>query len=88
MSRCNEQQAYVPDKAKIIQNAVGTALGLLFEKDKKLLALIKQKTKSIDFTHQNCPPRKVKDLSVNEKEDYLCYFDTWSAFSGHFLLSE
>ncbi|OQX85359.1 hypothetical protein B6D60_07905 [candidate division KSB1 bacterium 4484_87] len=40
MSRCNEQQAYVPDKAKIVENEIGTAPGLLFEKGKKLFFVL------------------------------------------------
>ncbi|NOZ62836.1 MAG: hypothetical protein GXO74_14330 [Calditrichaeota bacterium] len=40
MSRCNEQQAYVPDNAKIVGNEIGTAPALLFEKGKKLFFVL------------------------------------------------
>ncbi len=36
MPRCNEAQAYVPEKAKILDNPIGTAPALLFEKEGKL----------------------------------------------------
>lgn len=35
MSPVNEDQAYVPDKAQLIDNPIGTAPGLIFEKDGK-----------------------------------------------------
>lgn len=40
MPKCNEQQAYVPQKAKILKNEVGTAPGLLFEEDEKLFFVL------------------------------------------------
>ena len=40
MSKCNEQQALVPEKAKILENNVGTAPGLLFEKSGKLFFVL------------------------------------------------
>ena len=72
MSENNRKQAYRPESAEVIENAMGTAPGLWMSKDRKILIMLPGPPNELQPIFENqIIPRLEKLGYVDEQENYL-----------------
>lgn len=73
ISERNKLQAYVPSKAKILPNKVGTAPGLLFELPHKAIFSLPGVPSEMKYITENSILSYISKLIITRKEDVILY---------------
>lgn len=69
----NKEQALVPSKAKILRNEVGTAQGLWFDYDKKIIIALPGVPSEMKFIMKNSVLSTLQEKIISEKHSVLIY---------------
>lgn len=73
MNDLNKSQAYLPSKCKALRNFYGTAPGMLFERDGKVVISLPGVPKEMKFIMEDSVLPYLKEMLNNQKTDIILY---------------
>lgn len=73
MNELNKTQAYLPSKCKVLRNLHGTAPGMLFERDDKVIISLPGVPKEMKFIFEDSVLKYLKEYINKKKTDLILY---------------
>mgnify|MGYP000098599206 CR=1 FL=1 len=73
MNDLNKSQAYLPSNCKVLRNLHGTAPGMLFEKDGKVVISLPGVPKEMKYIMEDSVLPHLKEMLINKKTDMMLF---------------